>query len=91
MPRWTKPAQRDLQAQLEYIKRENPDIVARIAVQIRKSTESLDAFPQLGRDGTVSGTRELVIPKLPYICVYRIKNNRVEIIRFLHERMRMLK
>ena len=91
MPRWTKPAQRDLQTQFEYIKQENPGIVPHIAAQIRKSTESLDSFPQLGRDGTVAGTRELIIPKLPYICVYRIKNNRVEIIRFLHERMQMLK
>ncbi|WP_163351865.1 type II toxin-antitoxin system RelE/ParE family toxin [Desulfovibrio sp. JC010] len=91
MPLWTKPAQRDLQGQLEYIKRENPEIVSRIAAQIKKATESLDSFPQLGRDGTVEGTRELIIPKLPFICVYRIKNNRVEIIRFLHERMRMLK
>lgn len=91
MPRWTRPAQKDLQAQLEYIQRENPEIVSRIAAQIRKATESLDAFPQLGRDGTVEGTRELIIPKLPFICVYRIKNEHVEIIRFLHERMRMLK
>jgi toxin ParE1/3/4 len=91
MPRWTKPAQKDLQAQLEYIERENPDIVSRIATRIRKASESLDTFPQLGRDGTVDGTRELVIPKLPFICVYRIKDSHVEIIRFLHERMRMLK
>lgn len=91
MPRWTRPAQKDLQAQLEYIQRENPEIVSRIAARIRKATESLDAFPQLGRDGTVEGTRELIIPKLPFICVYRIKNEHVEIIRFLHERMRMLK
>ncbi|TIH13393.1 type II toxin-antitoxin system RelE/ParE family toxin [Marinifilum sp. JC120] len=91
MPRWTKPAQKDLQGQLEYIERENPEIVSRIASQIRKATESLDTFPQIGRDGTVEGTRELVIPKLPFICVYRIKDNHVEIIRFLHERMRMLK
>lgn len=87
MPKWTKLAQRDLQAQLEYIERENSDIVSRIAVQIRKATESLDSFPQIGRGGSVDGTLELVIPRLPFICIYRQQNGQVEILRFLHDRM----
>jgi len=87
MPRWTKPAQRDLLAQLEYIERENPDVVSRIAVQIKKATESLDSFPQIGRDGVVEGTLELVIPRLPFVCVYRERGGQIEILRLLHGRM----
>ena len=87
MPRWTLPAQRDLQAQLEFIEGENPDIVTRVATQIRKATESLDSFPRIGRDGVVAGTLELVIPRLPFVCVYRLREGRVEILRLLHERM----
>ncbi len=88
MPRWTQPAKKDLQAQIEYIQRENPAIASRVAAQIRKATDSLDAYPQLGRDGFVKGTKELVIPRLPFVCVYRYHNEQVEILRFLHERMR---
>jgi len=87
MPIWTLPARRDLQAQLEYIERENPDIVSRIAIQIKKATESLDMFPQIGRNGTVQGTKEFVIPRLPYICIYRQSKGRVEILRLLHDKM----
>ncbi|THB69230.1 MAG: type II toxin-antitoxin system RelE/ParE family toxin [Desulfovibrio sp.] len=87
MARWTLPAKKDLQSQLEYIESENPDVARRVAVQIRTATESLDTYPNLGRDGMVAGTRELVIPKLPFICVYRVREGRVEILRLLHERM----
>ncbi|WP_031478914.1 type II toxin-antitoxin system RelE/ParE family toxin [Maridesulfovibrio frigidus] len=88
MPKWTKPAQQDLISQLEYIQQENPDIISRIAAQIKKATSALDSFPQLGRDGSVEGTKELIIPNLPFICVYRWHNDQVEILRFLHDRMR---
>jgi plasmid stabilization system protein ParE len=87
MPKWTIPAQRDLQAQLEFIERENPDVVTRVAAQIKKATESLDSFPRIGRDGMVPGTLELVIPRLPFVCVYRLRDDRVEILRLLHDRM----
>ena len=76
-----------MEAQLEYIQRENPDIVSQIATRIKKAANSLDAFPQLGRDGVVAGTKELVIPRLPFVCVYRIKSGQVQILRLLHERM----
>jgi toxin ParE1/3/4 len=87
MPRWSRPARQDLEAQLEYVGRESPGLVGRVAAQVRQATEALDVFPQLGREGVVEGTRELVIPRLPFVCVYRIRDGRVEILRFLHERM----
>ncbi len=91
MPRWTTPARRDLEAQFEYIQRENPAIVSHIATLIKKATNSLDTFPHLGRDGVVAGTKELVIPRLPFVCVYRVRDGQVEILRLLHERMQWLK
>ena len=87
MPQWTKPARRDLEAQLEYVQHENPGIVGSVALRIKKATDSLDAFPQLGRDGMVAGTRELIVPRLPFVCVYRVRDGQVEILRLLHERM----
>ena len=38
----------------------------------------------MGRHGRIEGTRELVIPGLPYIIPYRVKNNVIEILRVLH-------
>ncbi len=37
--------------------------------------------PSMGRQ---QGTRELVISRTPYIAVYRVIANRIEIIRILH-------
>lgn len=87
MPKWTLPARHDLQAQLEFIERDNPDMVGPVAATIRKATESLDTFPQIGRNGSVDETVELVIPRLPFVCIYRLRNGQVEILRLLHDRM----
>ena len=38
----------------------------------------------IGRTGRIAGTRELVIPGLPYIAPYRIKGNVIEILGMLH-------
>ena len=37
--------------------------------------------PKLGMPGRVPGTRELVIPKTPYIVPYRVRGSRIEIAR----------
>ena len=44
-------------------------------------------FPHSGRPGHIPGTRELVISKLPYIVVYRISGDTVEILRVFHAAM----
>ena len=40
--------------------------------RILESIRSLQEVPRLGRAGLKEGTRELVVPGLPYIIVYRI-------------------
>jgi toxin ParE1/3/4 len=40
------------------------------------------------RIGHKAGTREYVMRRFPYILVYRVKGNTVEIIRVLHQAMR---
>ena len=38
----------------------------------------------MGRQGRIDNTRELVIGNTPYIVIYRIKNDAIEILRILH-------
>jgi plasmid stabilization system protein ParE len=38
----------------------------------------------MGRPGRISGTRELVITGTPFVAVYRVRADAVEILRFLH-------
>ena len=56
----------------------------RVAESIVKALEQLQGFPELGRLRPHGDTRELVIAGLPYLCIYRIRNDRIEVIRIKH-------
>ena len=88
--RWTDPAQTDLLEILEYIARDNPAAADRVARCLVSAIEALAEQPRLGRPGRVAGTRELVIPGLPDVAVYRITepgraaSSEVEVLRIIH-------
>ena len=86
MPRWTKLAAHDLNCVLEYIAADAAEVAQRVAQAIRTASERLDQFPQMGRSGAVAGTRELVVPGLPYVLVYRGQGLTIQILRLLHTR-----
>ena len=70
--RWTDPAQTDLFEILDYIARDNPVAAERVERRLVSAVASLAQQPRRGRPGRVAGTRELVIPRLPYIVIYKI-------------------
>ena len=47
-------------------------------------TDFLGDHPKIGRIGRVAGTYELVIPGIPYIVPYRIRNQEVQILSVYH-------
>ena len=67
-----------------YIHERNPAAAAKVVFTIRSSTNRLASFPHSGRMGAVSGTREIVVPHLPYIVVYVVKAGYVEVIAAFH-------
>jgi len=82
---WTANALRDLANLREYIARNNPEAAKRVASAIHSYAErQLDEYPNSGRPGRVAGTLELVIPRLPFILPYRIKDDRIEVLRVYH-------
>jgi toxin ParE1/3/4 len=74
----------NLNAEAEYIARDNPPAAARVVQTIRKSIDLLQRYPALGRPGRVAGTRELVVSGTPYIVPYRVRDNEVQILRVFH-------
>ena len=84
MIRWLPKAQESLEAELQRIAKENEAAAKRIATVVQSRTEYLEQFPESGRPGRVSGTRELVIAEFPYILPYRVRGGVVEIVRFFH-------
>lgn len=84
--KWTKPANLDLNDIGNYIFQDNPEAAVDVVLTIIDKVETLLPHnPATGRQGRVSGTRELVIYKLPYIAVYWVKDGYLEILRIIHE------
>lgn len=86
---WLRAALRNIEAIFAYYaehcaRREAKRLIA----HIHKCTEQLSQLPELGRPGRVAHTRELVVPKSPFVVIYRLKNTRVELLRVLHSAQR---
>lgn len=73
---------------VQYIAADDAEAAHRVAQAIRTASERLDQFPQMGHSGTKAGTRELVVPSLPYVLVYREQGLATEILRLLHTRQK---
>jgi addiction module RelE/StbE family toxin len=82
--RWSPAAAEDFSHLIEYIRRDNPQAAQRVAKAIYESANSLRDFPYKGRAGRVEGTRELLLPSLPFLLVYRITKDAVEIANVIH-------
>jgi toxin ParE1/3/4 len=82
---WSPEAIDDLASLRAYIAEDNPAAAQRVVLHIIRSIEQLlSGQPRMGRVGRVSGTRELVVPRTPYIVPYRIRNNRMQVLRVYH-------
>jgi toxin ParE1/3/4 len=82
---WSIPAAEDLEHICERIERDNPDAARRVARTIYDECSRLKDFPNLGRASRrMAGRRELILAPLPYIVVYQVKQDAVEISRIFH-------
>jgi toxin ParE1/3/4 len=85
---WSRRAVRHLTNVRDYIAQDSPESAAEVAKKILEAVELLAGHPNLGRQGRIAGTRELVVAGTPYIIPYRIHRNRVELIAVFHGRQR---
>ena len=82
---WSPWALQDRDAIFDFIEQDNPRAAIDIDTRIAEQTRRLILFPESGRIGRCAGTRELVIQRTPYIAAYRVYDDRVRILRVLHE------
>ncbi len=82
--RWSPEAAVDLERIVERIRLDNPEAAHEVAQRLFDSVESLKDFPLKGRIGRLDGSRELVFPPLPYIAVYRVMGETIQIARIYH-------
>ena len=78
----------DRLANLDYLEPLNPEAAVTLDDEVLKSARSLVKFPEMGRSGRLSGTRELVVPGTSYILVYKKLLDRDRILRVLHGRQK---
>ena len=82
---WSPEAIDDLTSLRAYIAEDNPAAAQGVALHIIHNIEQLlPNNPQMGRPGRVPGTRELVIPKTPFVVPYRLQRNVIQILRVYH-------
>ena len=82
--RWTPAAAEDLQRISDYLKEHHPHYQQAAIRKVYAAIQALSDWPQRGRLGREQGTRELMFPPLPYIAVYRVKKQSIEILRIYH-------
>jgi toxin ParE1/3/4 len=84
---WLSSALTELDRIHAYISCVNPKAARQVFLRIQRTTRHLSDYPNGGRPGHVAGTRELVVSGLPYLVVYRVTGEAVEILRVLHTAM----
>ncbi len=82
--KWLRRALVDLQEVEAFIAQDNPAAAFDVVAKIARAVTLLQGQPGMGRAGRVPGTRELIIPDLPYIVPYRVKEDTVQILRVYH-------
>jgi len=82
--RWTPAAASDLQSINDYLKDRHPHFREATIRKLYDAIRSLKELPHRGRIGREKGTRELLFSPLPYIAVYRVNQNSIEVLRIYH-------
>ncbi len=70
----------DLEDIYRFIATDNPRNAQSVVDRIVASVERLGQFPEMARAGQVDGTREWVVPQLPFIVVYRLSRHSDEVV-----------
>lgn len=83
--KWSPEAVGDLNELRAYIAEDDSKAARRMVLHIVDTVESMiPNNPHIGRSGRVPGTRELVIPRTPFIVPYRFAAGAIEVLRVYH-------
>ena len=77
-------AEQDLEAGHDYIAGDSARAAARLVARVFEAAEMLVRYPSAGHPGRVAKTRELSIPRTPYIVVYRQRRDEIQILSLIH-------
>lgn len=81
-----KTAQLDAVWFREYYNSVFPAGSAKAALHFRETKSLLKSYPQIGYPSETAGLRELQILKTPFVIVYRIRADEIQIVRLWDQR-----
>jgi toxin ParE1/3/4 len=82
--RWTPAAAADLQHISDYLGQRHPQYRQSTMRKLYETVRSIKQSPDRGRLGREDGTREILFSPLPYVAVYRVTEETVEVLRIYH-------
>jgi plasmid stabilization system protein ParE len=81
---WSATSIRHLREIVQYIEGESSGGATTTRLRIMKTVRQLGRMPYAGRVGRIEGTREAVVNRSPYIVVYQVSEEGVEILGIWH-------
>ncbi len=82
--RYSARANRHIDAIHDHIDRHDSEAATRVIAHISGTLQSLEEFPYLGRVQAIPATRKLIIPRLPFVAMYRTVGDTVIILGVYH-------
>jgi len=81
----TPTANRDIKSIYDYIVENSTVTTAKkVLSSIENTIDKLEEFSQLGKVGRIKNTRELIVPRLPFVILYKIYPDKIAITSIMH-------
>jgi addiction module RelE/StbE family toxin len=82
---WSSAAVADLEAIADWIEQDRGiETASRVVRSLYEAIQSLRTMPYRGRYGRLENTRELVVPRMPYLVVYQIYEQHLVVLNVVH-------
>jgi len=81
---WSAASVRHLHEVVDYLQGESARGTVTIRRRILDTVRRIGQMPHSGRTGRIEGTREAVVPRSPYIVVYQVSAQAVEVLGIWH-------
>jgi len=80
----TLRASQQLTSAYDYLRDANANAAATHMKRIFDAIDLLKQHPFAGREGRIAGTREMVVPRTPFIVAYTVLQEEIQVLAVLH-------
>jgi toxin ParE1/3/4 len=88
---WADSARLDFDRAIAFLEEQSPSAARRVGDRILNVVSLLESFPELAPRSRHRGLRQMVVPSTPYLVIYRVHEDRVEIRAVVHAKQRRRK